>query len=30
VLATIKSGTVWEAREQVLDGGQVSSLRALL
>ena len=30
VLATSKSGTHWEPRDQGLDGGLVSSLRALL
>ena len=30
VLATSKSGTQWEPRDQGLDGGLVSSLRALL
>ena len=29
-LATSKSGTHWEPRDQGLDGGLVSSLRALL
>ena len=30
LLATSKSGTHWEPRDQGLDGGLVSSLRALL
>ena len=30
MLATSKSGTHWEPRDQGLDGGLVSSLRALL
>ena len=30
LLATSKSGTHWDPRDQVLDGGLVSSLRALL
>ena len=30
VLATSKNGTLWKPRDQVLDGGLVSSLRALL
>ena len=30
ILATSKSGTHWEPRDQGLDGGLVSSLRALL
>ena len=30
VLATSKSGTLWDPRDQALDGGLVSSLRALL
>ena len=30
LLATSKSGTLWEARDQVLDRGLVSSLRVLL
>ena len=30
VLATSESGTHWEPRDQGLDGGLVSSLRALL
>ena len=30
VLSTSKSGTHWEPRDQGLDGGLVSSLRALL
>ena len=30
LLATSKSETLWEPRDQGLDGGLVSSLRALL
>ena len=30
LLATSKSGTLWDPRDQALDGGLVSSLRALL
>ncbi len=30
LLATSKSGTHWEPRDQGLDGGLASSLRALL
>ena len=30
VLATSKRGTLWDPRDQVPDGGLVSSLRALL
>ena len=30
LLATSKSGTLWKPRDQVLDGGLLSSLRALL
>ena len=30
MLATSKSGTLWKPRDQVLDGGLLSSLRALL